>query len=140
MKLFPFIISALILLSCNTSNSQSLLDYRWKKRIVLLVDQDKDTDTLQSQLKRFLPFEHELEERDMLIFVVSGKHVYNAKGTPMQLDIPKILEGNFQGILLIGKDGGVKLEKSFEVAPSVIFDLVDSMPMRKSEKTSSRKH
>jgi hypothetical protein len=35
--------------------------------------------------------------------------------------------------VLVGKDGGVKLERSGPVSLSVIFALIDSMPMRQRE-------
>jgi hypothetical protein len=40
---------------------------------------------------------------------------------------------DFQGVVLIGKDGGVKFKERFMVAPATIFDIVDSMPMRQAE-------
>lgn len=46
------------------------------------------------------------------------------------------LATNFEGVLLIGKDGGIKLKKPFIVKPQTIFDLVDSMPMRRAEMRS----
>jgi hypothetical protein len=36
-------------------------------------------------------------------------------------------------VVLVGKDGGVKLERSGPVSLSVIFALIDSMPMRHRE-------
>jgi len=41
--------------------------------------------------------------------------------------------GEFQGIILIGKDGGVKLRKTYIVEANEVFDLIDLMPMRRSE-------
>lgn len=36
-------------------------------------------------------------------------------------------------LILVGKDGGVKLRKEEYTLMSDIFDLIDSMPMRKQE-------
>ena len=36
-------------------------------------------------------------------------------------------------VLLVGKDGGVKLRRTDPVAPSDIIALIDTMPMRRSE-------
>jgi hypothetical protein len=46
--------------------------------------------------------------------------------------------GPFQ-VLLIGKDGGVKLRSSEPVSVKDIFGLIDSMPMRQQEMESRKK-
>jgi len=43
-----------------------------------------------------------------------------------------VLSGRFQ-LLLIGKDGGVKLRSEQPVPTQDIFGLIDSMPMRRQE-------
>ena len=69
----------------------------------------------------------QLEERDIILL--------NRK--PKSSELSRFsLDGNFQGVLLIGKDGGIKLKKPFIVKPQTIFDLVDSMPMRRAEMRS----
>ena len=42
------------------------------------------------------------------------------------------------GVVLIGKDGGVKLESSVPVKTAKLFDLIDSMPMRIHEMKSGQ--
>jgi hypothetical protein len=46
--------------------------------------------------------------------------------------------GTFQ-VLLIGKDGGVKLRSSGPVSMKDLFGLIDSMPMRQQEMDSKKK-
>ena len=36
-------------------------------------------------------------------------------------------------MLLIGKDGGVKLRSAHPIPPEALFQTVDAMPMRRSE-------
>jgi hypothetical protein len=42
-------------------------------------------------------------------------------------------------VLLIGKDGGVKLRREVPVTTTELFSLIDSMPMRKREMRESDK-
>jgi hypothetical protein len=44
----------------------------------------------------------------------------------------------FSGVVLIGKDGGVKLRNDYVVAPQKILDLIDGMPMRRAEIMKNR--
>jgi hypothetical protein len=46
--------------------------------------------------------------------------------------------GTFQ-VVLIGKDGGVKLRSSEPVSMKDLFGLIDSMPMRQQEMESKKK-
>jgi hypothetical protein len=49
-----------------------------------------------------------------------------------------VRSGRFQ-VLLIGKDGGVKLRSEQPVPVQDILGLIDSMPMRRQEMDSKRK-
>ncbi len=50
------------------------------------------------------------------------------------------LSENFEGVLLIGKDGGLKARHPLLVQPQTLFVLVDGMPMRKAEMRKGKKH
>jgi hypothetical protein len=39
-----------------------------------------------------------------------------------------------QSVRLIGKDGGVKLDRDTPVAVAELFALIDAMPMRRAER------
>lgn len=125
--------------------SQNLEDYQWKNRILLLVDSEPDSKALLSQLQEFNSETRGLIERDLIIFRVTPGTVYTSKGKPLEIDAPKIynkyrLGSDFSGTLLIGKDGGSKLKKPFEVTTETIFSLIDGMPMRRAEMRQNGKH
>ena len=118
--------------------AQHITDYQWKNRLVFLVDDTMDTKAIRSQLKTLIQEGDALVDRDILLFQLTPKGVFTSEGattklsaddTYRKLSIPK----DFKGILLIAKDGGVKLKKGFEVKPELIFTLIDGMPMRRSE-------
>ncbi len=120
------------------STAQNLDDFQWKNRIVLLVDASSDTDALKSQLAELISDRQALKERDLILFRVTPEAVYASDGSTSNLTAKDIyenfgLDSNFKGILLIGKDGGIKLKKHFMVSALDIFDLIDGMPMRRRE-------
>ena len=43
------------------------------------------------------------------------------------------IASNTYALILVGKDGGVKFKRDDRVSLSEIFELIDSMPMRKNE-------
>lgn len=119
-------------------HAQNLSDYQWKNRLVILVDEDLRTDAIRSQFKTFASKPDELIERDILLFQLTPKTIALSNGekaklsaneTYSSLSIPK----NYKGVILVGKDGGIKLKKTFEVTSADIFALIDGMPMRRSE-------
>lgn len=118
--------------------AQKISDYKWKNRLVILVDENLDTTAMRSQLRILLSNSDELKERDILLFQLTPKTIISSQGEETMLssketyDSLSILE-DFKGLILIGKDGGIKLKKPFLVTAGDIFALIDGMPMRKSE-------
>ncbi len=142
---FIFILSLISMSITQNINAQSLEDYQWKNRVLLLVDASSDTDALKSQQAELTSDKKALKERDLQIFWVTSDAVYFSDGSPSKLNAKKIyddyaLGSNFRGTLLLGKDGGVKLKKPYEVSAQEIFDLIDGMPMRRREMRESGKN
>ena len=118
--------------------AQGIQQYKWKNRILLLVDKTIDSKKLQAQRDLFAAKSAELDERLMLIFLVTPYEVHFYDGQTSKLVSSEIYKSlsistEFTGVILIGKDGGVKLKKNFEVKTDAIFSLIDGMPMRRSE-------
>ncbi|MEM7486721.1 MAG: DUF4174 domain-containing protein [Bacteroidota bacterium] len=105
-------------------SSQELAQYKWQNRLVILVSLDLESESMKKQEKQFHDTKKAMEDREMVVLRLSPKSkelkAYN-------------ISQNYEGVLLIGKDGGLKAKYDFVVAPSVIFELVDSMPMRRAE-------
>ncbi|MEO1485364.1 MAG: DUF4174 domain-containing protein [Bacteroidota bacterium] len=121
MKLaFPF----LLLTFCTTLSAQDWDAYRWKNRLLILVASESNHTILESQREAFEKNTEALAERDLLLFAVKA----NAK-TLSKFSI----KSDFEGVLLIGKDGGLKFQAPFPVDPKTIFDRIDGMPMRQAE-------
>jgi hypothetical protein len=135
MNLFTprFIALLIFILQFNGMSAQELTEFRWKNRVLLIIDTNNNLPVRDLQVNKFVSRNDEMEERDLVLLVCTGKEVLDKDGLKTDIDPDKISYGEFQGVILIGKDGGVKLRKKFIVEPKEIFDLIDQMPMRRAE-------
>jgi len=109
----------LLLTFCTTLSAQDWDAYRWKNRLLILVASESNNASLNAQRKAFEKNTKTLTERDLLLFAVKTNEKTLSKFS---------VKRDFEGVLLIGKDGGLKFQAPFPVDPNTIFDRVDSMP------------
>ena len=106
-----------MILITSSSFGQELHQYRWQNRIILISgDTESSVFQKQTQILNQENLKQSLAERKLLVIT----NDQNAKQEDFNLK-------------LIGLDGGEKLNSSEFVNPQIIFDLIDSMPMRRSE-------
>jgi hypothetical protein len=118
---------------------------RWKNRVLVLFSPSEFDASFQSQKQSLASSVEGVLERDLMILEILehgesrvGNQILSGKSVQ---DIRKRLgvhTGPFQ-VLLIGKDGGVKLRSSEPVSMKELFGLIDSMPMRRQEMESEKK-
>jgi hypothetical protein len=101
-----------------------LAAYRWHARLLLLIAVDPDDVVAKALLEQTSEVEAEIEARDLRIFRYTEDPGWRA-----ELQIPPAR----RIVVLIGKDGGVKMVRTKEVSISEIFAAVDAMPMRQQE-------
>ena len=131
---FLIILFPLIMALSTTASAQELSDYKWKSRIILLMN--GESSRAKEQIALFKDIEKELTERDLVVFRYSNNKVLDIDGGITSLKPNSVPYQDYNGLLLLGKDGGVKLKKEFIVQPDEIFELIDSMPMRRAEMKS----
>ena len=118
---------------------------RWKNRVFLLFSHSESDASFQSQ-KKGLAFGAEgVVERELVILEITeqgqsraGNQLLSEKSVQEIRKRFGLQTGTFQ-VLLIGKDGGVKLRSSEPVSTKDLFGLIDSMPMRRQEMDSKKK-
>lgn len=114
--------------------------YRWKNRVLVLLAQPGDQQ-VEVQQQALASYQDGLAERDMVIFAVIGNDRVQAilgnappdaeaAALRARFDVPP--DGTFTA-LLVGKDGGVKWRENRPAGQRELFDLIDAMPMRRSE-------
>ena len=106
-----------------------LNQYLWKNRIILTFADDQDHPDLIRLKVEMKENECEILNRDLLHFHFSNDHYFGKLTTT---------NDQFLRILLIGKDGGIKYESSRSVSILLLFELIDSMPMRQDEMQHDR--
>jgi len=125
------ILSLLALLGLNILNAQELSDFRWQYRILLLMDPEGSPKCTQ-QLRSMQEHTREMQKRDLLLFIYDGKSLLDERKKRTPLGVKGVPSPTFEGVILIEKDGGVKLRKPFPVAPAYIFERIDALPMREA--------
>jgi hypothetical protein len=154
MKFIPSISILLFLIAvlsmAKAGERSSVLDLdldslRWKNRVLVILSPTESDLSFQLQKQELASSSEGVLERDLMILEILehgesrvGNQILSGKSVQ---DIRKRLgvhTGPFQ-VLLIGKDGGVKLRSSEPVSTKDLFGLIDSMPMRRQEMESKKK-
>ncbi|QLE01704.1 DUF4174 domain-containing protein [Galbibacter sp. BG1] len=119
------------------SQNMDLTDLKWKNRIVVVKYNNPIEVKNAEQTQLFLKNDQENKDRDLLIFSIDPEKAYmgeqKTSQKPEQFWEQLHLKQDFEGVILIGKDGGIKLKKEFLVQPEEVYALIDTMPMRKRE-------
>jgi hypothetical protein len=116
--------------------------YRWEKRPILLFVPDTNDPNYRAMRARLRERKSDVSERHMVTLVLSnhveidGKIHADLKAADFYRHY-KISRTSFR-VLLIGKDGGVKLNEQGLADPARIFALIDTMPMRRAEMREPR--
>jgi hypothetical protein len=131
MKALGFFIAFTLSYS---SMAQSIEQFQWKKRILIISGDEKTVASFYDQYKDTVG----IQDRKLTFF----KAITN-KLEPLETDqkaqyvLPAFIKTPFK-FYLIGLDGSLKLKSEKVVSQERLFKLIDSMPMRASE--IRRKH
>jgi len=113
--------------------------YRWKNRLLFLFSPSSEVPAYQSLSQELNRNSNGVSDRDLLIFRVfkQGPSVMGSQKISPQGGVNLrrrfgVNQGTFI-VVLVGKDGGVKLQRPGPVSLSDIFGLIDSMPTRQRE-------
>jgi len=143
-----FLLLSFSMAQAGENNSVADLDLdalRWKKRVLVLFSPSESDASFQSQKKSLASSAEEVLDRNLMILEIveqgesrAGNQLLSGKSVQAIRKRLGVETGPFQ-VLLIGKDGGVKLRSSEAVSMKDLFGLIDSMPMRQQEMDSEKK-
>ena len=136
----------LIILGCASFvnlNAQNLEKHTWKNRILVVKTSDSASAIYQEQIKEFSSSTDELKERKFVLYKIISDHFELINFTNNELNDSGKIAGkpigmnlndkeNFE-VILIGLDGGIKLEQTAILRKEALFNIVDAMPMRRNE-------
>ena len=154
MKFIPSISILLFLIAvlsmAKAGERSSVLDLdldslRWKNRVLVLFSPSESDASFQSQKQGLASSAEEVLDRELMVLEIieqgqsrAGNQLLSQKSVQNIRKRFGVQRGPFQ-VLLIGKDGGVKLRSSEPVSMKDLFGLIDSMPMRQQEMDSKKK-
>jgi len=122
----------------------NLDQYQWKNRVLIVFAESRQEKPYQAFDKQLRSHAAGLEERHLRVFRVFSDPRGDAAPASLdggkldKRDAMKLLEGfDYAGsppvrVVLIGKDGGVKLDTP-EPELEQLFARIDAMPMRRAE-------
>ena len=123
--------------------AQNLKKDKWIHRILIVKSSDLKSNKYQEQIKEFKNSFQELIDRKIILYNIVGddfvlidykNNESNDSGKISKKLNHKILneKEDFE-IILIGLDGGIKLQQTEILTKEALFNIIDSMPMRKNE-------
>jgi len=138
------ILTVIVIASIFTSQPATAMDediahLQWKKRLLLVFAADSAQSNFQSLANEISSRQADVEDRDLVVFEIleSGTSRMNRSRIEPQKAASireqfGIASDGFT-VILVGKDGGIKLKRNDQVRLDEIFKLIDSMPMRQDE-------
>ena len=121
------------------ANAMDLSQFEWQNRLLLLFAPHSENKLFKQLQSEIGTQKYGVKDRDLVIFEVLDTGTSRMNRTPIDRREADALRHNFAvpqnsfTLILVGKDGGVKLKRSDQTSLAEIFALIDSMPMRKKE-------
>jgi hypothetical protein len=119
--------------------NMDLNDYLWENRLLLLFAPSSDGDDFKGQKLELQSQWVGVLDRDLIIIEIFRKGDSRLMNDQLSRESAERLRRQFRvepdrfEVILIGKDGTVKLRNSEQVPVSDLFGLIDAMPMRQDE-------
>jgi hypothetical protein len=116
-----------------------LKPYQWKNRVILVFASSSDSDACKRQMQEFEGQEDGILDRDLIILELFENGESRWGYTPLSENVAPRMRRHFDVgkgeflLILVGKDGTVKLRSNHPVVISKLFGLIDAMPMRQEE-------
>lgn len=110
--------------------AKKILELNWQKRLLIVSYENKE-DELLIQTKKFI-ISNKCKINDRKLEIIYFEKFLNKK-----FETPKFIKGK-KGIWLIGYDVEIKDFSSDDKILLRLFEVIDSMPMRKQEMISDK--
>ena len=119
--------------------SMDLAGFQWKNRLLFLFAPDGNHPKFKKLQHDIAGQPYEVKDRDLVIFEILEQGASRMQTGVMDRQAADSVRDRFGiaknefTLILVGKDGGVKLKRENYVSLATVFDLIDSMPMRQIE-------
>jgi len=134
-------IAALSIGGCRNAMAmpQDLSQFQWKNRLLLLFAPSRSHPSFDTLYKSLEARKAETADRDLVIFEILESEPSSMGATRLEAGAAQALREKFDifrgrfAVILIGKDGGIKLKRQDQTQLEDIFAVIDAMPMRQQE-------
>jgi hypothetical protein len=139
MILTVIVIASIFTGQLVTTMDVDITHLQWKKRLLLLFAAEKAQSNFQNLTNEISSRQADVDDRDVVVFEIleSGTSRMNrSRIEPQKAASIREQFGiapNEFAVILVGKDGSIKLKRNDQVRLEEIFQLIDSMPMRQDE-------
>ena len=131
----------MLLAICDPSKTMAmdLAQFQWKNRLLFLFAPDNNHPLFKDLKGEIIIQQAEVEDRDLMVFEVLDRDPSKMNKANIDRQTADSIRDRFSvpsnkfSIILVGKDGGIKLKRDDHVSLKEVFELIDSMPMRQSE-------
>jgi hypothetical protein len=136
-RIFALLLAALAAASSAPARAD-MVQYQWKKRPLVVFAPSDQHPGFVRQKTIVGGNRTALADRDMVVVYVAGGSVSTDLGAPPGMSAAALRsmyrasEGAFR-VLLIGKDGGIKIDSPTPLAATDLTAEIDRMPMRRDE-------
>ncbi len=125
----------------HASDGSPLVAERWQSRPLIVIAPDaRDATLVDLRTALARPVNREaFVEREMVLYEIVGGRA-SRNGQPLSNEASAALLKALRHpadaharVLLVGKDGGIKVDQPGPVDPQALFSTIDRMPMRQGE-------
>ncbi|MEE4600953.1 MAG: DUF4174 domain-containing protein [Desulfobacteraceae bacterium] len=116
-----------------------LSQFRWKNRLLFLFAPNRSHPLFDVLQKSIATQQAEVADRDLVIFEILESGTSRLDTSDLDPQVAQSLRDKFDvspgrfAVILVGKDGGTKLNRQEQTQLEDIFALIDAMPMRMEE-------
>jgi hypothetical protein len=116
-----------------------LSQFQWKNRLLFLFAPNGNHPLFKNLQSQIMAQKAEVEDRDLVVFEVLAQDSSRMNTTSLDRQQADSIRDHFAvprnifSLILVGKDGGIKLKRNDQVDLGAVFELIDSMPMRQDE-------
>ena len=134
-----FILVGLTVWAPKEALSMDLTQFQWKNRLLFIFAEDASHPLFKDLQSQIVTQKAEVDDRDLIVFEVPAKGPARMNTKPLDRKDADSIRNHFAissdtfSLILVGKDGGIKLKRSDQVDLTEVFELIDSMPMRQRE-------
>jgi len=133
------IMSLLMAIISISIQMNPVAEHKWEERVLIVTASSPSNIGYKRQDQLLTKGKKGMKERDLIIYRLYNDHWLDpseellTKGQADAMYRAYDIDPGTFSVVLIGKDGTVKMRKSDIVSTRELFQLIDSMPMRQQE-------